>query len=194
VQEDKDPHWVFDIKDQHIVYDLICRRLLFHSEYYQTPRVSVAEFMLVELFVEFYHEAPELFSCTRLKTPRDIEQYLELNDKILLSPLDSGTYSETLRTRIRHLFTNPEERYKYIGDYFKEPEAQTDEIHFPYKVYVDKSTPLNVLPKVRYHSQGALQPAGGSSALYRVIKRSTPDHSPERITHDSPNPHPHTPE
>lgn len=177
-------HWMFDVGDQHIIYDLICLRLLLHSQYYQNPRVTEMDLMLRDVINIYLRKNPEIIRSTQLSDPDHFPIFFKFTDNFLLDVMNNPSqHDETLVQKVKDLFT-PVCKYTFVGDYYRQRDIpyyrgehdndeENQDIKMPYTVYVDKSTPLNVLPKVFYHCDGdVLSTISEDRMLVRVLRRN----------------------
>lgn len=145
--------WMFNIKDQGIVYDLICRRFLFYTNRYLHPEVNAVSCMLTDA-LKLANSIMQFTSCSTLDTKEDIEFYCSLTDNYMLE-LILNSEDERIndsKALLNRILTG-KDWYKHIGD-FVTSISDLDESSYcelPWSVFTDKSTPTNLLPKVRYH-------------------------------------------
>lgn len=148
--------WMFHIRDQGIVYDLICRRFIFYNNCYLHPDVNAVGCMLTDA-IKIVDRVYKFSKYALLKTPEDIEMFATLTDSfylefILNSTDDRIKEAKDLLTRIVH----KTKWYQHMGDFITNVQNLDDSsfLDFPWEIFTDKSTPTNLLPKVRYHQNG----------------------------------------
>lgn len=136
----------FDIKDYGSIYDLMCRRLIFHTNKYSCPSVTASSEMVEDILSYCIHL--DLFDCVSLKTEEDIKNFCKLDDNILFTVKLPDTIYKILEDLCKGNF------YKFLGDVITKDLDRN--IFAPVKrtVFTDKSSPLNSLPKLVYHSNG----------------------------------------
>jgi len=156
VEQNNKKYWMFHIRDQGIVYDLICRRFIFYNNYYLHPEVNAINCMfadalkIVNLFYNFS-------DCVKFENLEDIENFIKLTDVYFLDLL-LNTQDERL-SEAKTLINNILEKnklYKHLGDFITNVENidDTEYTEIPWEIFTDKSTPTNLLPKVKYHQNG----------------------------------------
>lgn len=169
-------HWVFDVKDQHIIDGLLYRRIFFFSEYYQNPDCTEIESMYIDIFRAIYKENPYFLECSQLKSDDDYRYFFKLTDNIFITILNDDKYSKHVRNMIKTMFENIGNnekpiQYEFKGDYHSEQNISEEDVQVPFSIYIDKSCPLNTIPKVMYHQNGKIV-KNPDKNVYRVIRRN----------------------
>lgn len=147
--------WMFHAADQGIIYDLICRRFIFYTNYYLHPDVNAVSCMvtdamkIVESVYNWAHSA-------LLEKPEDYEQFTKLTDLYYIESIlnmDDPKLAEAKKI-FNQIFEN--KWYEHLGDFVTHIENidNANFCDFPWEVFTDRSTPTNLLPKVRYHLNG----------------------------------------
>lgn len=148
--------WMFHIRDQGIVYDLICRRFIFYNNYYLHPDVNAINCMLTDALV-ITNRVVQYSDCVKLETKEQIEKYVTLTDTYFLEMLMNSTDDRLVSARdlVNRIVTG-KDWYKHLGDFVTNIENldETSYAELPWEIFTDKSTPTNLLPKVRYHQNG----------------------------------------
>lgn len=161
-KDDIDPNhckstiWMFHIRGQCTVYDLICRRFIFYNNYYLHPEVNAVNCMLTDALV-IVDRVYEFSKCVKLETKADADAFIKLTDDyflelILNSNDDRIGEAKALIERI----VSGKQWYKHMGDFITNVQNldETSFCELPWEIFTDKSTPTNLLPKVRYHQNG----------------------------------------
>lgn len=166
-----DGQWMFYIGDQSIIYDLICRRLIFHTNSYCHPRVVSLGCMIEDIFT-IINQHKNIVACAKMDNDKAIDEYLALDDSILEATLSDPNpellEAKKLITRLMPVV----DCYKHMGDMpVKIAELNDGFSQVEWKVFSDKSSPLNLLPKVRYHQNGKEIKVDGGVTLYRLYQK-----------------------
>lgn len=168
-----DDIWMFHIKDRTLVHDLICRRLILHLNRYSSPRVMALGCAL-EKIMEGIDAVCHIFDCTRLASIEDYSHFCGLTDRILFTALeDPNPLLADVQKAIKKLYVNDpqKETYTYVGDNIFQIE-NLDEAFAQVKwgVLTDASSPLNLLPKVRYYfnEKEVIEP---NKPLFRLFQK-----------------------
>ncbi len=154
--------WMFHIRDRIIVYDLICRRFIFYNNYYLHPEVNALNCMLTDALA-IVNQIYNFTSCVKLETIADVEDYIRLTDEyflefILNSKDPKISAALDLIDRITTNKGNANNWYKHMGDFITHIDGldETTYAELPWEIFTDKSTPTNLLPKIRYHQNGSM--------------------------------------
>lgn len=148
--------WMFHIRDQGMVYDLICRRFIFYNNYYLHPDVNAINCMLTDALI-IVDRIKKYSECVKLETREQIEKYAQLTDTFFLEMLmnsDDDRLSDA-RDLIKRIVSG-KEWYKHLGDFVTNIENldETSYAELTWEIFTDKSTPTTLLPKIRYHQNG----------------------------------------
>jgi HD superfamily phosphohydrolase len=148
--------WTYNIKDQGVVYDLICRRFLFYTNRYLHPDVNAASCMLTDS-LKIANGMMHFTNSAKLETKADVELFCKLTDDHMLELILNST-DERLsdaRSLITRIITQ-KDWYKHMGDFVTSVSDLDDSSYteLSRSIFTDKSTPTNLLPKVRYHQNG----------------------------------------
>lgn len=148
--------WMFHIRDQGIVYDLICRRFIFYNNYYLHPEVNAVNCMLTDA-LKIADRVMSFSKCVLLADGIDADNFVKLTDEyflelILNSVDESMNAAKDLIERVVH----GKKWYKHLGDFVTNIDNldETSYAELPWEIFTDKSTPTTLLPKVRYHQNG----------------------------------------
>ena len=149
-------YWMFHIRDQGIVYDLICRRFIFYNNYYLHPDVNAINCMLTNALT-IVNRVSDFAECVELKTYEHVEKFAQLTDTYFLELIlnsDDDSYAEA-RNLIERIITG-KDWYEHLGDFATNIENldETAYVELPWEIFTDKSTPTTLLPKVKYHQNG----------------------------------------
>ncbi len=148
--------WMFHIRDQGIVYDLICRRFIFYNNYYLHPDVNAINCMLTDALI-MANRVLNYSDYAKLENEEQIEKYMQLTDTYFLELLmnsddDRLNDAKELINRI----VSGKDWYQHMGDFATNIDNidETSYAELPWEIFTDKSTPTTLLPKVRYHQNG----------------------------------------
>lgn len=165
--------WMFHIRDQGIVYDLICRRFIFYNNCYLHPDVNAVGCMLTDA-IKIVDRVYKFSEHALLRTSEDIESFVRLTDSfylefILNSTDDRIREAKDLLTRVVH----NKNWYRHMGDFITNVQNLDDSsfLDFPWDIYTDKSTPTNLLPKVRYHQNGITVDTKDIKSIRRIYMK-----------------------
>lgn len=148
--------WSFHIRDQGIIHNLICRRFIFYTNNYLDPEVNAASCMLTRAF-RIANNVLKFVDSSKLETKEDIERYCGLTDdymEMLLLNTKDDRLDEAKQLMLR--IVSNKDWYKHISDSVTNITGldNTTYTELPWSVFTDKSTPTNLLPKVKYHNDG----------------------------------------
>lgn len=174
VYEEKDQtvYWMFHIRDQGIVYDLICRRFIFYNNYYVHPHVNSINCMLTDA-LRIVNRVTGYAECVKLETPEHIAQYVQLTDAYFLELILNSTDGRLSEAKdLIERIVMGKNWYEHMGDFVTNIDNldETSYVELPWEIFTDKSTPTTLLPKVRYHQNGLpIKPADvkNTRRLYR---------------------------
>jgi HD superfamily phosphohydrolase len=156
---------MFEARDHGIIYDLACHRILLHSSRYSHPNTCATSYMVQEIISEL-NKTEHFDIICELDTNLKIETYIKFDDSILESAMNSK--SKKLRKLCNDLLVD-KKWYLYLGDYNDKSELGESFIQMKWNLYNDISSPLNLIPKVRYHLEGTEVKA--NSTIYRIFKK-----------------------
>lgn len=153
-----DGNWVFSISDQPLICDLVCRRYLYYNNIYLHPDINIIDYMFTEAF-RILDKFDNFTNSSTLDSKSHIEKFIGLTDEKLLHRIINSTEIElkVARDLINCIiYKNP--LYKHIGDFEINCEflGISDYLELPLKTVADKSSPMNLLPKVKYHQNGII--------------------------------------
>ena len=148
--------WMFHIRDQGMVYDLICRRFIFYNNYYLHPDVNAINCMLTDALI-IINRVKKYSDCVKLENREQIEKYIQLTDTFFLEMLmnsDDDRLAEA--SELIKRIVSGKNWYKHLGDFVTNIENldETSYAELPWEIFTDKSTPTTLLPKIRYHQNG----------------------------------------
>ncbi len=156
VKKEKKTFWMFHIRDQGIVYDLICRRFIFYNNYYLHPDVNSINCMLTDA-LKITNRVLRYAECVKLETKEQIDKYMQLTDTYFLEMLMNSMDDRLADAKdlVKRIVTG-KNWYKHLGDFVTNIENldETSYAELPWEIFTDKSTPTTLLPKVRYHQNG----------------------------------------
>jgi HD superfamily phosphohydrolase len=148
--------WMFHIRDQGTVYDLICRRFIFYNNYYLHPHVNALNCMLTDA-LKIVDRVYQFSNCAKLETVEDADAYVKLTDEYFLELILNSNDERILGAKdLIQRIVNKKDWYKHLGDFVTNV-VNLDETAYaelPWEIFTDKSTPTNLLPKIRYHQNG----------------------------------------
>ena len=151
-----DSVWLFNVKHQGIVYDLICRRFLFYTNRYLHPEVNAISCMLTDA-LKAADKIMKFSLSAKLETTDDILTFCKLTDVYIIEAILNSNNPRLLDAqRLLTRILNGESLYKHIGDFVTSISDFDDSSYcqLPWNVMSDMSAPINLLPKVRYHQNG----------------------------------------
>lgn len=158
--------WMFHIRGQCTVYDLICRRFIFYNNYYLHPEVNAVNCMLTDALT-IVDRVYEFSRCVKLENKEDADQYVKLTDDYFLELIlnSNDVRIADAKTLVERIVSG-KQWYKHMGDFSTNVQNldETSYCELPWEIFTDKSTPTNLLPKVRYHQNG--QPIDPSEVKY----------------------------
>lgn len=147
--------WMFHATDQGIIYDLICRRFIFYTNYYLHPDVNAVSCMITDA-MKIVDVLYGWSKSAQLETKEDFEQFILLTDNYYLEFITNSDNPKIVEAQkvLSRIFEN--KWYSHLGDFVTQIENldNTNFCDFPWEVFTDRSTPTNLLPKVRYHLNG----------------------------------------
>jgi hypothetical protein len=156
------PIWMFHIRDRIIVYDLICRRFIFYNNYYLHPEVNALNCMLTDALT-IVNQVYNFTNCVKLDCKDSVEEYIRLTDEFFLEfILNSKDTKISAAIDLIQRITNSKgytnKWYKHMGDFITHIDGldETTYTELPWEIFTDKSTPTNLLPKIRYHQNGIM--------------------------------------
>ena len=153
--------WAFHIRDKIIVYDLICKRFIFYNNYYLHPHVNALNCMLTDALTNV-NKIYNFAECVALKNNQDVEKYIELTDKYFIEfILNSSDRRIKQAIDLFEKIINFKDKanwYQHMGDFVTHVDGldETAYVELPWEIFTDKSTPTNLLPKIKYHQNGIL--------------------------------------
>jgi HD superfamily phosphohydrolase len=150
-----DKTWMFNIKDQGIIYDLICRRFLFYTNSYLHPDVNSVNCMFIDA-IRMADKFLEFSQCSKLESKKDIDDFCKITDDYLLELIINSTdvRLEDSRSLLIRICTK-KDWYKHVGDFVTSVSNLDDSYcEMPWEILSDSSSPTNLLPKVKYHQNG----------------------------------------
>ncbi len=148
--------WMFHIRDQGIVYDLICRRFIFYNNYYLHHEVNSINCMLTDA-LSIINRVKKYSDCVKLSTKKEIDQYCSLTDSYFLELLMNSDDDRVAEAKgLINRIVAGKDLYKHMGDFVTNIDNldETSYAELPWEIFTDKSTPTNLLPKIRYHQNG----------------------------------------
>lgn len=148
--------WMFHIRDQGMVYDLICRRFIFYNNYYLHPDVNAINCMLTDALI-IINRVKKYSDCVKLENREQIEKYIQLTDTFFLEMLMNSDDDRLAGAReLVKRIVSGKDWYKHLGDFVTNIENldETSYAELPWEIFTDKSTPTTLLPKIRYHQNG----------------------------------------
>lgn len=151
-----DGMWMFHIRDQGIVYDLICRRFIFYNNCYLHPEVNAVGCMLTDA-IKIVDRTYNFSKSALLESADDIEQFVKLTDNFYLEFILNSTDNRIKEAKdLIERITSGTNWYQHMGDFITNIQNLDDSsfLDFPWEMFTDKSTPTNLLPKVKYHQNG----------------------------------------
>lgn len=150
-----DDIWMFNIRDQLIVYNLICCRFLFYTSFYLHPDVNAINCMLTDA-MRVLNTVTSFAKNALLENANQIHSFCTYTDNKIIEYI-LNTHDERI-SHAKLLIENIMNKkwYKHMGDFITSIEELDDTTYteLRWKVFTDKSTPTNLLPKVRYHQNG----------------------------------------
>lgn len=167
--------WMFHAADQGIIYDLICRRFIFYTNYYLHPDVNAVSCMVTDA-MKIVESVCNWAHSSALEKPEDYEQFIKLTDLYYMEYImntDDPKLTEAKKV-FNSIFEN--KWYEHLGDFVTRIENidNANFCDFPWEVFTDKSTPTNLLPKVRYHLNGIPVDVVESShiTVHRIFRKN----------------------
>jgi len=95
--------------------------------------------------------------CSLLRTDEDVNSYCMLTDNYILEKImNSSDVRVRQSMELINRITEKKNWYRHIGDFVTSINDLDDSSYceLPWNIFTDKSTPTNLLPKVRYHQNG----------------------------------------
>lgn len=166
-------YWMFHIRDQGTVYDLICRRFVFYNNYYVHPEVHSINCMLTDA-LSIANKVYKFTDCVKLKTLDDVHKFIMLTDEYFLNLLLNTTDNrlKSARKLVENIIQGVD-WYKHMGDFVTNIDNMDTSayVEIPWKIFTDKSTPTTLLPKVRYHQNGEPIDANSVTNTRRLFRK-----------------------
>jgi HD superfamily phosphohydrolase len=132
-------HLRFELEDLPEISGIIYKRYNLYNEYYYDVDVQIS----AQLVAKLLDQLPDIFECAELKTREMANRYAELTDKYLVDLLLNSHDEETAAIMAQIIKSDTRE-YAY----------KMNLCGLDHKFSADKSSPLNMLPKIRYHQHG----------------------------------------
>ncbi len=163
--------WMFNIRDQLIVYNLICCRFLFYTSFYLHPDVNAINCMLTDA-LNIINSVTDISSCALLENNSHISKFCSYDDNNITEFILNNVDERVSKANKLIRDVMQKKWYKHMGDFINgitdlDNSAYTE---LNWDVFTDKSTPTNLLPKVRYHQNGI--PVTNVSKLHRLYMKN----------------------
>lgn len=168
-----DGSWAFSIYDFGDIYDMVCRRYLLYSNAYTCDDAIIYCSMITDAI----GKADSLLNFGKhvaLQTAEDVEMFCSLTDDYILERIinaPAGCLNES-KQLIERVLTNTN-LYEKIGT------THTKSTEFDETIFtqtnpnvLDKSSPLNLIPKVMLHCDEKLIFASDLTGIQSLIRRS----------------------
>lgn len=154
VKDDK-TYWMFHIRDQGIVYDLICRRYILYNNYYMHPEVNAINCMLTDA-LSIVDRVTSFSECVKLENRNHVIEYTRFTDDYFLEHILNSHDSRISEAKeLIHRIID-KKWYTHLGDFVTNIDNldETAYVELPWELFTDKSTPTTLLPKIKYHQNG----------------------------------------
>lgn len=169
-----DSIWMFNVRDKGQIYDLICRRYLFFTNRYVHPDVHAINCMFIDALT-CVNMLSHFTSCAHLRNENEIKNFCNLTDNTILEIIINSTDARlsTARELIDRIMFS-KQLYKHVGDFVTSVNNidESSYCELPWNIFDDKSTPTNLLPKVRYHQNGSAVNANEVKFVRRMFTKS----------------------
>ncbi len=107
--------WVFDISDQSVIYELFCRRYLFHTNYYTSNSSNIITCMITDAMISTV-DILNIEKFIKMETVNEINTFCELTDFSIINTILNNQkfiYAKNLIERI----ISKKDLYTYAGEF-----------------------------------------------------------------------------